>query len=60
MKFSEYPFFGPKFMLALLQHQRDENTEKHGQRNHRREIGTKKRTIVLQVCFKIRSVNKYF
>ena len=47
-------------MLALLRHQRDENTEKHGQRNHRREIGTKKRTILLQVCFKIRSVNKYF
>ena len=46
-------------MFKLLQHQRDESTEKHGGRNHERKIGTKKRntgitkerTLVLQVSF---------
>ena len=30
-------------MFELLQHQRDESTEKHGQRKHVKKIGTKKR-----------------
>ena len=30
-------------MLEVLQHQRDETTEKHGQRNYGSNIGTKKR-----------------
>ena len=46
-------------MFELLQHQRDESTEKHGQRKHVKKIGTKKRntgitkekTLVLQVSF---------
>ena len=38
-------------MFELLQHQRDESTEKHGQRSHAKKIGTKKRTLGLQVCF---------
>ena len=46
-------------MFELLQHQRDEITEKHGQRNHERKISTKKRDIgitkeralILQVSF---------
>ena len=38
-------------MFELLQHQRDESTVKHGQRNHETKIGTKKRTVVLQVYF---------
>ena len=38
-------------MFELLQYQRDESTVKHGQRNHETKIGTKKRTVVLQVYF---------
>lgn len=46
-------------MFELLQHQRDEFTEKHGQKNHVRNIDTKnrstgitkERTLVLQVSF---------
>ena len=38
-------------IFELLQHERDESTEKHRQRNHGREIGTKKRTLVLQAYF---------
>ena len=38
-------------MFNLLQDQRDESTEKLGQRNHGRKIGTKKRTLILQVYF---------
>ena len=37
--------------FELLQDQRDETTEKHGQENHGGEISTKKKTLVLQVCF---------
>ena len=44
-------FFGPK-IFVLLQHKRDESTEKHRQRNHGRKIGTNNRTLVLQACFK--------
>ena len=36
-------------MFELLQHQRDESTEKHGQRNYETKIGTKKTTLALQV-----------
>ena len=39
-------------MFELLQHQRDESTVKHGQKNHETKIGTKKRTVVLQVYLK--------
>lgn len=38
-------------IFELLQHERDESTEKYGQRNHGREIDTKKRTLVLQAYF---------
>ena len=46
-------------MLELLQHQRDESTEKHEERNHGRNLGTnkrntgftKERTLALQVSF---------
>ena len=46
-------------MFELLQGQRDESTDKQGQRNHGRKIGTKKRntgitkerTLVLRVSF---------
>ena len=44
-------------MFDLLQHQRDESTEKHVQRNHETKIGSKKATLVLQVCHKKCSVN---
>ena len=36
-------------MCELLQHQREESTEKHGQRNDETKIGTKKTTLTLQV-----------
>ena len=39
-------------IFKLLQYQRDESTEKHGQRNHGKKIGTKKGTLALQACFK--------
>ena len=36
-------------MVELLQHQRDESTEKHGQCNHGRKTGTlRKGTLALQ------------
>ena len=46
-------------MFELLQYERSESTEKHGQRNHGRKIGTnerntsitKERALVLKVPF---------
>lgn len=40
------PFSDPKYVWAFT-HQRDESTKKHRQRNHGREIATKKRNTCI-------------